>query len=46
MGCNKNSAKKKVYSNTNLPQETRQTPSEQPKFTLTATIKRNEKPKI
>ena len=24
MGCNKNSSKRKVYSNTSLPQETRQ----------------------
>ena len=40
MGCNKNSSKKEVYSNTILPQETRKTSIRQPKFTPKATGKR------
>ena len=30
MGCHKSSAKKEVYSNTSLPQETRETSNKQP----------------
>ena len=32
MGCNKNSSKREVYSNTILPQETRKTSNRQPNF--------------
>ena len=35
-----NSFKRKVYSNTILPQETRKTPNRQPKFTSKVTGKR------
>ena len=42
MGCNKNSSKKEVYSNTILPQETRKTSIRQPKFTPKATGKEEE----
>ena len=45
MGCNKNSSKKEVYSNTILPQETRKTSIRQPKFTPKATGKRRRKKK-
>ena len=33
MGCSKSSSKREVYSNTILPQETRKTLNNQPKFT-------------
>ena len=47
MGCNKNSSKREVYSNTILPQETRKTSNRQPKFTAKTTVKRKIKsPKI
>ena len=32
MGCSKNSAKREVYSNIILPQETRETSNRQPNF--------------
>ena len=40
MGFNKSSAKREVYSNTSLPQETRKTWNRQPNFTPKATRKR------
>ena len=40
MGCNKNSSKREVYSNTILPQETRKTLNRQPNFTPKETGKR------
>ena len=40
MGFSKSSAKGKVHSNTNLPQETREKSNKQPKFTPKATRKR------
>ena len=33
MGCNKNSSKREVYSNTILPQETRKISNKQPNIT-------------
>ena len=36
MGCSKSSAKREVYSNTILPQETRNISNKQPKLTLKA----------
>ena len=39
-GCSKNSGKREVYSNTSLPQETRETSNKQSKSTLTAARKR------
>ena len=52
MGCRKNSSKRKVYSNTILPQEIRKTSNRQLNFTPKTTGKRTttknkkEKPKI
>ena len=49
MGCSKSSSKRKVYSNTILPQETRKTSNREPNFTPKTTgIKNNnnKKPKI
>ena len=47
MGCNKNSSKREVYSNTILPQETRKTSNRQPKFTTKTTgIRKTKSPKI
>ena len=43
MGCHKSSAKKEVYSNTSLPQETREMSNKQPNLTLKATRKRRKK---
>ena len=43
MGCNRSSSKKKVYSNTILPQETRKTSNRQPNFTLKTTGKKKNK---
>ena len=40
MGFSKSSAKRKVHSNTSLPQETRETSNKQPKFTPKATQKK------
>ena len=40
MGCSKSSSKRKVYSNTILPQETRKTSNRQPNFTPKTTGKR------
>ena len=44
MGCNRSSSKKKVYSNTILPQETRKTLNRQYNFTPETTGKRTENP--
>ena len=45
MGLSKSSAKGNVYSNTSLPQETREKSNKQPNFTPKATRKRrNEEP--
>ena len=50
MRCSKNSSKREVYSNTILPQDTRETLNKQPNFTPKATGKRRtnkeKKPKI
>ena len=47
MGCNRSSSKKKVYSNTILPQETRKTLNRQPNFTpKTGKRRRIKNPKI
>ena len=47
MGCSKSSSKREVYSNINLPQETRKTLNRQPNFTPKTTGKRKTKnPKI
>ena len=43
MGCSKSSSKKKLYSNTILPQETRKTSNRQPNFTLKTTGKKKNK---
>ena len=40
MGCRKSIAKREVYSNTTLPQETRKTSNRQPNFTPKTTGKR------
>ena len=37
MGCSKSSSKREVYTNTILPQETRETLNRQPNFTPKAT---------
>ena len=45
LGFSKSSAKGKVHSNTNLPQETREKSNKKPNFTSRATKKRrNEEP--
>ena len=47
MGCSKSSSKREVYSNTILPQETRETLNRQPNFTPKTTGKTRTKiPKI
>ena len=47
MGCSKSSSKRKVYSNTILPQEARKAPNRQPNFTPKTTGKRRKKaPKL
>ena len=46
MECSKGSSKRKVYSNTILPQETRKTLNRQPNFTPKTTGKRTKPPKI
>ena len=43
MGCSKSSPKKEVYSNTILPQETRETLNRQPNFTPKTTGKKKKK---
>ena len=43
MGCNKNSSKREVYSNTILSQETRKTSNRQANFTSKTTGKRRRK---
>ena len=43
MGCNKNSSKRKVHSNTILHQETRKTVNRQPNFTPKTTGERSTK---
>ena len=42
MGCSKSSSKREVYSNTILPQETRETSNRQPNFTPKITRKEEE----
>ena len=44
IGCSKSSSKRELYSNTNLPQETRKTLNRQPNFTPKSTGKKNKKP--
>ena len=49
MGCSKSSVKWEVYSNTSLPQETRETPKKKKKksnLTAKATRKRTKLPKV
>ena len=46
MGWRKSSAKREVYSNTSLLQETRETSNKQPNPTPKATWKRKKKPKL
>ena len=47
MGCRKSSSKREVYSNTILPQETRNIPNRQPNFIPKTTGKiRRKNPKI
>ena len=46
MGFSKSSAKRKVHSNTSLPQETRETSNKQSNFTPKASRKRRKNPKI
>ena len=47
MGCRESSPKRKVYSNTILPQETRKTLNRPPNFTPKTTGKRRKKiPKL
>ena len=48
MGCSKSSSKRKVYSNTILPQETRKTSNRQPNFTpkTTGKIRKKKNPKL
>ena len=43
MGCSESSSKRKVYSNTILPQETRKTSNRQPIFTPKTTEKEGKK---
>ena len=43
MGCSKSSSKRKAYSNTILPQETRKTSNRQCNFTPKTTGKRTKK---
>ena len=43
MGCSKSSSKREVYSNTILPQETRETSNRQPNFIPKTTGKRRTK---
>ena len=44
MGCRKSNPKREVYSNTNLPQETRKTMNRQPNFTPKRTEKEEQNP--
>ena len=44
MRFSKSSAKRKVHSNTSLPQETRETSNKQPKFNKATRKRRNEEP--
>ena len=47
MGCSKSSSKREVYSNTVLPQETRNISNKQPNITPKATRERRaKKPKV
>ena len=43
VGCSKSGSKRKIYSNTTLPQETRKTLNRQPNFTPKASGKRRRK---
>ena len=44
MRFSKSSSKRKVHSNTSLPQETRETSNKQPKFNKATRKRRNEEP--
>ena len=46
MGFSKSSSKREVYSNTIIPQETRETQNRQPNLTAKTTGKRTKPPKI
>ena len=47
MGCSKSSSKREVYSNTILPQETRNVSNKQPNLTPKAIRRKNKKtPKL
>jgi len=46
MGCSKSSSKRKVYSNTILPQETRKTSNRQPNLHIKTSGKRRTKKKL
>ena len=46
MGCSKSSSKREVYSNTILPQETRNISSKQPNLIPKAIIERRKNPKV
>ena len=46
LGCCKSSAKREVFNNTSLPQETRETSNKQPKYTPKANGKRTKTPKV
>ena len=46
MGCRKSGAKREVYSNMSLPQETRETSNKQPIPTPIATTKKNNPHKV
>ena len=46
MGFSKSSAKRKVHSNTSLPQESRETTNKQPNFTSKTTRNRRRTPKL
>ena len=48
MGCSKSHSKRKVYSNTSPPQETRKNSNKQPNFTSKTTTEREEqtRPKV
>ena len=46
MGFTNRSAKREIYSNTSLPQETRETSNKQPNFTSETTRNRRRTPKL
>ena len=45
-GCNRSSAKREIYSNTSLPQETRKISNKQSNLTPRGTRERRTKPKV